>query len=100
MEYWFVPKCPFKLVTGLDCPGCGFQRALHALLHGKIAEAVRYNLFLLYAIPYLVMLVITAILPQCRIKATLKNILEHKYVVYFYIIAFIVWFAVRNIFNL
>ncbi len=24
------PICPFKAVTGFDCPGCGGTRALHA----------------------------------------------------------------------
>ena len=31
-------KCTFKLLTGYDCPGCGSQRALHAMLHGDIAQ--------------------------------------------------------------
>lgn len=39
---WF-PFCPFKALTGLECPGCGSQRAAHALLHGEIGEAFRYN---------------------------------------------------------
>ncbi|KGE14225.1 DUF2752 domain-containing protein [Sphingobacterium deserti] len=48
---WF-PKCPFKTFTGLDCPGCGSQRAIHALLHGDFSAAVRYNALLLPFIPY------------------------------------------------
>jgi len=36
--------CTFHWLTGLYCPGCGGQRALHALLHGRIAEALRCNL--------------------------------------------------------
>lgn len=28
--------CPFKYLTGIDCPGCGFQRALLALLRGDL----------------------------------------------------------------
>ncbi|MCX2582254.1 DUF2752 domain-containing protein [Pedobacter sp. MR22-3] len=26
--------CPFKALTGIDCPGCGFQRSLIALCKG------------------------------------------------------------------
>lgn len=33
------PRCPFLSLTGLRCPGCGSQRALHSLLHGEIARA-------------------------------------------------------------
>jgi hypothetical protein len=42
--------CPFKYLTGIDCPGCGFQRAIIALTKGKLHES-----FLLYppAIPLL-----------------------------------------------
>ena len=38
------PRCPVHWLTGLHCPGCGTQRALHALLHGRIEQAVSYNL--------------------------------------------------------
>ena len=34
-----APVCAFKYLTGYDCPGCGSQRAFHALLHGRVAEA-------------------------------------------------------------
>ncbi len=40
------PKCIFHQLTGLNCPGCGLQRAIHALMHGQVAEAVRYNAIL------------------------------------------------------
>ena len=37
------PACPFYALTGLLCPGCGATRALAALLHGNILEALRFN---------------------------------------------------------
>lgn len=39
----FYPQCVFRQATGLDCPGCGITRALHALLHGRVREAFGYN---------------------------------------------------------
>jgi hypothetical protein len=27
-------RCPFKYLTGIDCPGCGFQRSVLALIQG------------------------------------------------------------------
>ncbi len=42
----FFPKCLFHQITGLNCPGCGLQRAIHALMHGHVAEAVRFNAIL------------------------------------------------------
>lgn len=47
------PKCPFLLLTGLKCPGCGSQRALHALLHLQIGRAFRENPMLVLSVPYL-----------------------------------------------
>lgn len=34
--------CPFKYFTGVDCPGCGFQRAVVALLKGNIAQSFSF----------------------------------------------------------
>jgi len=39
----FYPQCVFKQATGLDCPGCGTTRALHALVHGRFGEALHFN---------------------------------------------------------
>ena len=43
--------CPFHYFTGLDCPACGGQRMVLALLHGDIIEAFLFNPFLFVAIP-------------------------------------------------
>jgi hypothetical protein len=38
-----LPSCPFHTLTGWWCPGCGATRALHELLHGHWAAALRLN---------------------------------------------------------
>jgi hypothetical protein len=43
--------CPFHAATGLRCPGCGSQRALEALLHGRIGQAWSLNAALFSAPP-------------------------------------------------
>lgn len=58
----FFPRCVFKMATGLDCPGCGSQRAVHALLNGEFAAAVRYNALFLAEIPLLVAIVLAWVL--------------------------------------
>lgn len=35
--------CPFKLLTGLPCPGCGGLRAAKAFLQGDILRALYIN---------------------------------------------------------
>lgn len=51
----FFLTCPFKYLTGFDCPGCGFQRAVLALIQGNITES-----FQLYppAIPLLITFIV------------------------------------------
>jgi hypothetical protein len=43
------PSCPLRALTGLLCPLCGGLRAAHALLHGRVFDAVALNPFLFAA---------------------------------------------------
>ncbi|WP_406837069.1 DUF2752 domain-containing protein [Streptomyces sp. AHU1] len=45
------PACPFRALTGFDCPGCGTLRALHELTHGHLMTAVDYNALLVAFLP-------------------------------------------------
>ncbi len=47
------PACPFKLLTGWNCPACGGLRMTHDLLHANLPAAVVDNVFLLAGIPAL-----------------------------------------------
>ena len=44
-----LPPCWFHLLSGYYCPGCGGTRALRALLHGQLLQAVRFHPFVPYA---------------------------------------------------
>ncbi len=45
--------CPFRWLTGWHCPGCGSQRAMHDLLHGRLSEAFGHNAALVCTLPLL-----------------------------------------------
>lgn len=47
------PQCPFKILTGWNCPACGGLRMTHDLLHGHLMAGVYDNAFLLVLIPLL-----------------------------------------------
>ncbi|MCM1110167.1 MAG: DUF2752 domain-containing protein [Clostridium sp.] len=51
METWWMPRCMFRVLTGFDCPGCGSQRAIHALLHGNLTAALRANAVMVISLP-------------------------------------------------
>jgi hypothetical protein len=48
------PFCPFKLLTGWNCPFCGGLRMAHDLLHSDLAASINDNIFVLIGIPMLV----------------------------------------------
>lgn len=33
--------CPFKSLTGIDCPGCGIQRSILALVQGDFLQSLK-----------------------------------------------------------
>lgn len=51
-RYTFYPQCPIYRYLHLKCPGCGTTRALAALLHGDIAEALRLNALTTLLMPF------------------------------------------------
>jgi len=48
--------CPWKLLTGLDCPGCGSLRAVNDLTRGDLVGAASSNLLFVALIPVAVAL--------------------------------------------
>jgi len=88
--------CVFNVTTGLDCAGCGTLRGMHALLHGRVAEALRYNAMLLPALP------VGALFLADQFGVLKKGSRVHR--VYFALTrwwlilgAIVVWTIVRNI---
>ena len=91
----FVPKCIFKTLTGYDCPSCGGQRALHALLNGQIFEAIMYNPFIFFVTPYL-LAVLYASISKSRVAMSIRAITHHYIVIILYLIVYILWWILRN----
>lgn len=50
------PACPFRMITGLQCPGCGSLRGLHQLLHGHPLATFKLNPLLVLTLPFLLYL--------------------------------------------
>jgi hypothetical protein len=99
-ESVWMPKCPFKLLTGLQCPGCGGQRAVHALLHGDVVGALRYNWFLIYAAPYLLLLIVERFFLRGDWQQKVQCFAENRHVVMFYVVSYCVWLVARNILHI
>ncbi len=64
------PTCPLLAVTGLTCPACGGLRAAHALAHGDVVGAVRFNVLVLALLPVAALLWGQWLLRRARGDAT------------------------------
>ncbi len=89
------PKCPFLTLTGLQCPGCGSQRAIHALLHGDVATAWRMNALLLPEIAFMALLAVAWLLRHRYPR--LRSALASRPLIISVITIIIIWTIVRNI---
>ena len=90
----FFPKCAFLMLTGLKCPGCGSQRAVHALLHADLASAFAHNALLVLSLPYLARLYVY-LYPTSSLRSTLESPLAIRT---YFVIAIAFWIA-RNVFG-
>lgn len=72
--------CPFELLTGIPCPGCGMTRAILCLIAGNPSDALLYNPFSFF----LLTLVTASILPRRwleRIPTGIRSVLPRAYAV-------------------
>ena len=80
------------MLIGWDCPGCGSLRAMHALLHGRIARAWAYNAMVFFALPAMVLFFIA---DSRRCPAGLRRVMRHPLTAW--LAAVIAWGVGRNL---
>jgi hypothetical protein len=83
------PLCPFKLLTGWNCPFCGGLRMTHDLLHGDLAASINDNVFALVGIPMLLGWVVIR-------RRSGKSVLPMPTVLTF-VAAAVLWTVLRNL---
>ena len=100
VETAYTPKCIFHVMTGLNCPGCGMQRFLHAFMHGNFLEAIHYNYMLIVLIPYMFFFGIERFILIGERQERWKNIIEGRIMTTIMIILAPSWFIIRNILHI
>lgn len=85
------------MLTGLKCPGCGSQRAIHALLCGDILSAFRYNALLVISLPIILLYGIAELL-RTRYNALYRK-LNSPTAIWAIFVIVVLWWILRNIFN-
>lgn len=89
---WWMPKCPFHAFTGLECPSCGNTRALHAVLHGRLTDALAYNAMAPVLVGLFVAIAWLSLVRRLSMDSRLLRLL-----VMAYIIVYIGWWIIRNL---
>jgi hypothetical protein len=93
----FFPKCPFHVITGLFCPGCGSQRALSSLLHADFLQAASFNILLILSLPFLIYAAIVAIVNAFSKDKLKQPIFYSPLFVKTVLAVVVVFFIARNI---
>ncbi|MDP9393442.1 MAG: DUF2752 domain-containing protein, partial [Actinomycetota bacterium] len=88
------PTCPFLALTGLQCPGCGWLRALHALTRGNPVAAVDLNVLTVSALPLLAWLWLRW--SRRRLRGTVVTTAAHPAWLWALLVLVAVFWVVRN----
>jgi hypothetical protein len=86
---FLFPGCPFKALTGWNCPACGGLRMTHDLLHGDVAAAIVDNVFALVGLP--------ALMVWMLVRWRLGKALFPMPAVATIVVALVLWTVVRNL---
>lgn len=68
--YFFGSACPFVLIFGVPCPGCGITRSMKYLLTFRFQDAITINAMGVLWLAFLIWLIITRYLIGKRYKIT------------------------------
>jgi Protein of unknown function (DUF2752) len=92
----FFPQCPLHAMTGLNCPGCGMTRGLHALLHGDILSALQFNALLPFILIFGLYLGVSLFLTAVRGKGLNFNVIP-PFALWSFLVIGLAFSILRNI---
>lgn len=90
------PPCPFFLITGCHCPGCGLTRGFHQLLNGNIIGALDYNILILFWAPFLSYVGISLLLTGIRGRG-LPRAMPPNFLIWTFVVVMITFWIARNL---
>lgn len=98
--------CPFKMLTGFPCPGCGITKSLVYLYQGNIYKSMSYHVLGPFVVLFCIVTVFVLILELITKKEYLNGILYNKKLAYvlaffliFYQIVRITYFVENNTYD-
>ena len=92
----FYPQCPFRALTGLDCPGCGTLRGLHQLARGDLIAALDLNPLMVLSLPFVAFSALSRAAGELRGRPV-PSIFVPSAWIWMLLVAVISFFVIRNI---
>jgi hypothetical protein len=96
IETKIIFYCPFHMLTGLYCPGCGTLRGLHYLAHGNILNAINSNPLTFLSLPFLVYSFGIFFYREISGKE-LKNLFIKPFFIWLLLAIILIFWVLRNI---
>ena len=90
------PECVFHSVTGLYCPGCGSQRAVHCLLHLDLKGVASNNLLFLPGLAVIFYGIFLSAVNK-KLGTHYRNFLYHKRAPLYIFIIIVLFAVLRNL---
>lgn len=87
----FFPVCPFRALTGFTCPGCGSTRGMHALVHGDVVAAFKFNPLFVLSLPFLVYAFVRFTNAAIQGRQLKGNQLDAKYIWTIFVVVLFFW---------
>lgn len=91
----FGIPCVFKLITHLDCPGCGVTRMCSALLRFDFSAALRANTVLFFLLPFMALLAGRLIYVYIK-KGIVRDRFSQPFI-WIMIVVLLIWGIIRNL---
>lgn len=97
--------CPFKMLSGFPCPGCGITKSLVFLYAGDFVKSIYYHLFGPLTFLFCIVAIFVLSLELITKKEYFQNILFNKKIAYvlgstlavYHIIRLILFISTNNI---
>ena len=87
--------CPFKMLTGFPCPGCGITKSLVYLYEGELLKSIAFHLFGPVVLVLSIYFLIKLSLELYYKKPFFANIFNKKKWTYTFVALLIVYHLVR-----
>jgi hypothetical protein len=75
--------CPFKMVTGFPCPGCGITKSLIFLYEGNFSKSFYYHLFGPFTFLFCIITIIVLTIELLTRKDYFQGLIYNKKIAYF-----------------